>query len=98
MCCALAIHMSKWFRRLGTQTIVNVGSVGMPYEFVFDGKPPRVLPWAEYAVIQTSATSIGVELRRTAYDVARFVASIHASSLPNGEFWASQWTRVLTGR
>ncbi|MBK8784402.1 MAG: metallophosphoesterase family protein [Anaerolineales bacterium] len=42
-------------RRYGKKLILNSGSVGNAFEFAFSpGNPPRLLPWAEYAVIDQS--------------------------------------------
>ena len=48
----------QMLRRYGKNLVLNSGSVGNAFEFAFSpGNPPRLLPWAEYAVIDQPVTS-----------------------------------------
>lgn len=78
-------------RRLGSRLLVNVGSVGMPFEQPFDGSPPTILPWCEYGIVSRTAAGISVELRRVALDMAAFEASLHRSGFPEPETWLASW-------
>ncbi len=77
--------------RLGRTLVVNVGSVGCTFERPFDGRPPRILPWAEYAVVNATSDQLCVELRRVAYDVGALRRQILESNMPGKEAWAAQW-------
>jgi len=63
-------HM-QFDRPIGSQRLVNAGSVGMPYE----GQPGAY--WA--------LLGPGVELRRTAYDVEQAALRIMATGFPDAE-------------
>lgn len=78
-------------RRLGPRTIVNVGSVGMPFERTIGSGPPRVMPWAEYGVLAWRAGALDVSLRRCRYDFAAFERSVHESGIPDAETWLAHW-------
>lgn len=80
-------------RRLDKLLVVNVGSVGCPFERTYDGAPVRVLPWSEYAVIETSPSGPSVQFLRVAFDVRELVHRILRSSMPGASAWADQWAR-----
>ncbi|MCA9620140.1 MAG: metallophosphoesterase family protein [Myxococcales bacterium] len=80
-------------RRVGHRTVVNVGSVGMPFASPAAAGPPVVMPWAEYAIISSrgAASSISVDLRRVAYDHAAFAKRTLASGMPHAEAFLSHF-------
>jgi putative phosphoesterase len=78
-------------RRLDAQLIVNVGSVGMPFERAFDGRAPKLLPWCEYGVVTGDGGVVSVDLRRVPLDLERFAVSVRGSSLPGAADWLDQW-------
>lgn len=84
------IQMAKQYRG---RTIVNAGSVGMPFEYVpFSPKDgPRLLPWAEYAILQWRGPDASVELRRVHYDLHELKQSYARSEMPEGMYWWSLW-------
>ena len=76
-------------RRHRETLIVNAGSVGAPMaEMPFVGEP-RLMPWAEYAIVDCRHEQPSVELRRLAYDLARE----HQAALANGMPYAAEWVR-----
>jgi len=78
-------------RRHRGRPVVNVGSVGAPFLAPFTGAPPRILPWAEYAIIARERGALSVDLRRVELDMAAFRRSVIQSGMPGGEAWLSQW-------
>ncbi len=60
----------QMLRRHRDMLIANVGSVGMPWALPFqgwDGGPPAIAPWAEYAIVNADESAgVGVEFRRVA--------------------------------
>lgn len=79
-------------RRWQNRLVVNCGSVGMPFEAPFTGAaPPRVQPWAEYAVVELSATVADVDLRRVDYDVEEYFERVRRSTMPEPEAWIGAW-------
>jgi putative phosphoesterase len=73
------------------RTLVNAGSVSMPFEVPFDGAPPRILPWAEYALLSWEAGRLGVTLRRVPYDFAAYCDAVRASGMPEPDWWLGPW-------
>lgn len=80
-------------RRLDKLLVVNVGSVGCPFERTYDGNPVRVLPWSEYAIIETSPAGPSVQFLRVGFDVRELVHRILGSTMPGASAWADQWAR-----
>lgn len=79
-------------RRHADCSIVNVGSVGMPFEdALFTGGPPRIYPWAEYGIVSSSAGKLAIDLRRVPYDFDRYADAVRSSSMPVREWWLDQW-------
>ncbi len=73
------------------QTIINVGSVGMPFEMMpFTGEP-RILPWAEYAFLNWTGGVVNIELRRVPVDVAAIRKAAFASGMPRAADWVDNW-------
>jgi putative phosphoesterase len=68
--------------------LVNPGSVGMPFKEYVAGAAPEVLPFAEYAIVDTDATSVNVSLQRVALDKASLRRSVLAVDYPLAAFLA----------
>lgn len=49
-------HRGRW--------LLNPGSVGLPFESFVHGGPPRILPHAEYAIVEWYGGSVSVTFRR----------------------------------
>lgn len=80
-------------RRSKGVTLLNPGSVGLPYRWDRGEERYRSPPWAEYAVISGSRDSLRVELRRCPLDVAAVVEAARESDMPYVEWWTEQWQR-----
>jgi predicted phosphodiesterase len=73
--------------------IVNVGSVGMPFEQALFQGAPRILPWAEYGIIDHVDDAIGIELFRVPTDFEAIKRVTYASGMPDTDEWVSNWVR-----
>ncbi len=92
-------------RRDGPHTFVNVGTTSQPFARPYDGKPPQVLPFCDYAIIDASADTIDhgqgarrvaridVSLRRLSFPFSAFAAELRATSFPHQDAWLAQWAR-----
>ena len=79
-------------RELDGRFIVNCGSVAMPFvEPLLSPGVPRILPWAEYAVLNLERGHVEVDLLRVDYDVEEYFSRVRASSLPDPEGWIAAW-------
>lgn len=88
-------HM-QMFRRHRRSVVLNPGSVGLAIDSAepFEG-PVRNPPWAEYAIIDTSAQGkLTVELHRAPFDVDALRQAIYESGMPHAEWLASEWGSV----
>ncbi len=82
----------QMLRRHGKKMVVNSGSVGNAFEFAYSpGNPPRLLPWAEYAVIEQSGNTFRIDLRRVYFDIHALLKSVQASGLPGTDWWFQQY-------
>jgi predicted phosphodiesterase len=70
-------HIQMLRQHRGTW-LVNPGSVGMPFREYVSGARPAIMPYAEYAIVDASETSVGVELLRVPLDKAALRAELHA--------------------
>lgn len=77
-------------RRENTRTIMNVGSVGMPFKEPFNGAPPEILSWAEYGVIRWDGTQMAFELCRINYSLNDFALTFD-DTFPDRYAWLKQW-------
>lgn len=74
-------------RRFGSQTLVNPGSIGLPFaEYGYAGGV-RVMPYAEFAVVEAHGSTMSIELRRIAVDARKLAASVARSEMPHAQWW-----------
>ena len=69
------------------------GSVGMPFESFASGGPPIVMPHAEYAIVESRAGNVTVELRRVALERAALIAQTEGWREGMAGFLMSQYRR-----
>lgn len=80
-------------RRYGNKLILNSGSVGNAFKFVYSpGKPVYLLPWAEYMIIDQSGNSLGIDARRVYFDIDELLQKVKESQLPCSPWWLSQYS------
>jgi putative phosphoesterase len=80
-------------RRYDSRLILNSGSAGNAFRFVYTpGKPVYLLPWAEYMIIEQSGTSLGIDARRVYFDTKKLLQKVRESQLPSSPWWLSQYS------
>ena len=72
-------------------TLLNPGSVGMPFEFPTRGPEPRALLRAEYAVVDMTDGRLTFDLFQLPIDFELFSATAIASGMPEVDLWLSTW-------
>ncbi|HEX8600450.1 MAG TPA: metallophosphoesterase family protein [Chloroflexia bacterium] len=82
-------------RRIGNYFFFNPGSVGMPYNRHLPEDKFHLDPWAEYAVLTSSAGSLSLDLRRVSYDVPRLLDIYKSSGRPHIEGIVAHWEKGL---
>ncbi len=84
-------HLQMLRQHQGT-LIVNPGSVGSPFHTLpGPDSPPRILPWAEYALLSWDNGVLGVDLRRVPFDIPAFHASLAHSDSPLRAMWLTEY-------
>jgi putative phosphoesterase len=82
----------QMIRRYDDKLILNSGSVGNAFRFVYTpGKPVYLLPWAEYMIIHQSGDSLGVDARRVYFDIGKLIQTVKESQLPSTAWWLNQY-------
>ena len=80
----------QMLRRNRDALIVNVGSVGLPFDhYLPSPDEKRILPWAEYALITWSRGALSVDLRRVPIDFAALKQATATSDNPYD--WMYVW-------
>jgi predicted phosphodiesterase len=77
-------------RRIDERAIVNPGSVGAPFDRRALPGAFRVLPWAEYAVVEAREGALGIDLRRVPLDLAALTEATLASGMPYAREWLAE--------
>ena len=87
----------QMYRRWATRILVNRGSVGCAW--VWDGKTggPTLMPWAEYALVETGRAGTEVELIRVPFDTERARNLAEASDNPAKSWWEDQYGAIGQG-
>lgn len=70
--------------------IVNPGSVGEPLQEMPFAEP-KILPWAEYAVVQVEHGTLSIDLRRIPVDVGEVLKQFELCDMPNANHWVELW-------
>lgn len=73
-------------------TLLNPGSVGMPFEFPRRGSEQHGLRQAEYAIMDITAASLEISLHQLPIDFDYLTQVARASGIPDVELWLSTWS------
>ncbi len=76
-------------------TLLNPGSVGMPFVFPKRGQEQRAIRRAEYAIVDMTDGKLAINLRQLPIDFEQLVKTARASGLPDVDFWISTWDMSL---
>ncbi len=84
----------QMYRRYGEKLILNSGSVGNTFKFVFSpGVPPSLLPWAEYTILSQNGSTLDVDLRRVYFDTDELLKKVIESDMPGSAWWLRQYQK-----
>ena len=85
------IHL-QFLRSWKGSAVMNPGSLGCPFSTtpMTDGSP-RMLPWAEYAIITSRGSNHSIELRRAYFSVEEMIATLSKSDLPMRDWMIGQY-------
>lgn len=83
-------HM-QMLRKHHGRLLINPGSVGNSFTEPPPSGNPTLSPWVEYAIVTCLGGAITVNFHRLPLDIEALYASIHASDMPNGDWWLEQY-------
>jgi len=72
-------------------TLINPGSVGMPFEFPRRGQDQHAIQRAEYAIVDMTDGRLTVNLHQLPIDFEQLSKTARDSGMPDPEFWLSTW-------
>lgn len=79
-------------RRHGSNLLLNAGSIGNAFKYTFvPGKPPELLPWAEYTILEVNGGTVSADLRRVPFDAQEVIRHMSASGNPAAPWWLDQY-------
>jgi putative phosphoesterase len=83
----------QMLRQRGLQAVINPGSVGSAFmePFLYNGTTPRLIPWAEYALVRAERGGWSVDLCRVPFDTEAVCRALEAGENPSREWWLSQY-------
>jgi putative phosphoesterase len=84
-------HIQMLRQHHGT-LLVNPGSVGLPFEAYVHHGPPRVLAYAEYAVVESTRGVVSVALRRVPVERAALLAALVGWDNPLRDYLEQQYS------
>jgi putative phosphoesterase len=83
----------QMLRRKRAKSIVNVGSVGLPFlrrrGDVVHAPFNAIAPWAEYAIIEHRNGRLGFDLRRALIDLTELERIALENGMPHASWWLS---------
>jgi predicted phosphodiesterase len=87
----------QMMRRHKLSSLIDVGSVGQPFERMPFQGAPVLLPWAEYAIVGCLAGTLSIDLRRVPIDLDAVRQAAEASGMPDAAGWAGSWDKSAEG-
>ena len=81
----------QMMRQHNGMILVNTGSVGLPFERANFGATPRILPWAEYAILEWVNGRLSVNLRRVPINMKTVKEAALDSTMPDRHDWVKNW-------
>jgi len=81
---------SQMARKFGKRLVINPGSVGQPFEYR-GPRPRKILPQAEYAILDVEDGKVDVSLRRVEYGIEELKDAVERSDMPHKDWWLKHW-------
>ena len=81
----------QMLRQHTDMTLINPGSIGMPFEYPMRGPEQHAFRRTEYAILDAADGRFNLELHRLPIDFDQLTRTSLASGMPGVEFWLSTW-------
>ena len=78
-------------RRYGSRTIINPGSVGLPFAAYGYAGSVRVTTEASYALVAERGALFNIELRQVAIDLEELRRDVARAQMPHADWWLGLW-------
>jgi predicted phosphodiesterase len=79
-------------RRHHDLMIINVGSVGLPFETMPPDGEPVLMPWAEYGIVEWQDGRLQTDLRRLPLDTDKIKQAHRTSGIPQADYFVARWS------
>ena len=76
-------------------TLINPGSVGLPFLQIELRGEVTIPPWSEFALLTVESGNVDVSLRRVSYDATAYREALLSCGIPNGAHLMDSWRRQL---
>lgn len=83
---------TQMLRRFGNLTLLNPGSVGLPYERDLVTGKVRHPARAEYAIVSWENQSFTIQFHRVPFAARALVEVALGSGMPHAEWWVRDWS------
>lgn len=81
---------AQMYRRLGHASLINPGSVGLPFVTLDDGRAVNV-PRGEYAVVEADEGGVRVSFHAVSVEIDKITSDALSSGMPYSDVWAADW-------
>ena len=81
----------QMLRKYNGRLLINPGSVGTSFVAPPPINIPTLSPWVEYAIVECKNGTVTVTFHRLPMDLDALFKAVHASSMPNKEWWLEQY-------
>ncbi len=89
--CGGHVH-TQFIRHYKRRFFFNPGSVGFAYRHGQDPAKFRADPWAEYALLRATSTTLSLEFKRIVFDAAKLRDLVASSGRPHAEAAIKQYS------
>lgn len=82
----------QMLRQHNSILLINPGSVGNAFRKPLSpDAEPSLLPWSEYAIVESKRGTLSADMRRVSFDIAQFKRVLKQSALPIKDWWLQQY-------
>jgi len=85
----------QMLRRYQDSTLINPGSVGLPFQRDPSTGKTRIPPWCEYAVVRSEGGRLDVAFRRVPLDPDEVASSVLGSNMPHKNEFLETWASLI---
>jgi len=85
----------QMLRQWSDTLFINPGSVGAAFQKSYSqGDIPTLIPWAEYAILDSTSEFLNIGMRRIPFDIMALKSAIKQSNIPIKDWWLGQYNQI----